>query len=301
MFCPQCGREVSSNNAFCGNCGYKVSGSNDQPVLQGSSVPDGNPINWDAYFLNRWRGFLSSPMILILLVCVTLLQVINISSMGSVNDTMSYLKSFARYYGDEVEIVIKVIDLLVKGIVIYGIATIVSMWLIFLDGKKGSPRLSTTGISIIQFLQAIALILVCVAFGFIVVGCMEMAEEMKEYSYYYSPYYDSIKSEVTKLMIWGVGIGIFSIVVCANILRLVGSVKTTMRTFVPTYKSAMFVGVYNILMGAVSIYFLMKYDSIDMNMTTILSLACTFLYAIVTISYRSVMKALEEERIRVTR
>lgn len=303
MFCPKCGKESSGNHLFCGNCGYDLrnmsaadAGQSAPAAAQPAPAPKQVPADWNTCFLSRWKRFLSSPIVLVTLVCATVLQVMSISAMSSAGSLMSSLRSILGYsYYDELEDIVEVLDLVLKGVTIYGIVMIVAMWLVFFDGQKGGPRLSTAGITVIQILQTIPLVLVCAGLAYIAYNYMELMGELSEYSYYSSSYISRIKAEINKAMLVVAGVGIFLIVFLTRVLSLLKSVKNSLRFHVPTYKGAMFVGVVEILLGLASVYGMTNLTMGSMNLSMILSLAAPFLYGITAICYRNLMKGLEEE------
>ena len=320
MFCPKCGTESSANSSFCGHCGCdlrNLSGAT-QTVAdavktptddvqtafaaacnQSAPVQSQTPADWDTYFLGRWKRFLCSPIILAMLACATILQVMTISELSSLSDTMSMMKSLSYSLGMGRDFA-GILDLVIKGVMLYGILMIGSMWLVFFDGQKGGPRLNTAGITVIQVLQTILLVLLCAGLGYVAYTYMDLMGEINEYSSYsyysyYSSYYKSVKAELNKSLLYIDGAGIFLVVFLTRVLSLLKSVKSTLQFHVPAYKGAMFVGVVEILSGLGLFYMITNYTMGGMNLLMILSLAAPFLYGIAAISYGNLMKNLEVE------
>ena len=301
MFCPKCGKENSNNTFFCSNCGYDLKSvraaafSRSNPVQPVNPVPTQEPTTWDGYFLNRWKDFSSSGLVLALLACVTLVQLMGttVDPMDAVYEAMHAMEIPYYYYADAMEEISEMMDTVRIFSTVIGVLLAGSLWAMFLDARKGGPRLNTAGLTIIQGLQIIGLVGLCLVFGILLLGCFAAMSEMKGY------YYEDARTGMAVVIAVIAAVFLFVVIAYARILALIKSAKSTMRTFVPTCKGAMFVGVLCILAGCVSAFGLLSNLSDGFELSMALSTASSFLYGIVAISYKGFVEELTEARSRM--
>lgn len=322
MYCSNCGNPVADNAAFCGKCGYRLKDDfNPEPTPNPAPTPNptpaestvqgvntnvfintnpapAEPASWDACFLQRWKGFLSSPLVLSLLVCVSLVQLLGATTnpLSGVYELMDSLGIPYYYYGEALSGISSIMNSAKLVSMIPGILTAVSLWLVFFDARKGGPKLSTTGMTIIQVLQIISLVLVCLVFGIFLIAMMIAMGQMGDY-YYYS----DVKSMLGVVIVVVLLVGGASIFVYAKTLSLIKSAKTTMTTFVPTCDGAMFVGVMSIIGASFSALSVLGTLSYGFDVGLVLNVAVSFLYGFVAISYKGFVEKLMVEHDRMTR
>ena len=299
MFCPNCGSPVPDHASFCGKCGNKLT---DESTPVGGAAFNPNPApqepqSWDAYFLMRWKDFLSSGLVVTLLCCATLLQLLGAAAnpMESVYDVMGALGVPSYYISDALGGVSAMMNSAKLIGMVPGILTVVSLWLMFVDARKGGPRLSTTGMTIIQVLQTIGLVGICLVFGILLIALLAAMSEISN-SYYYS---SSASSGMGVALAIVIAIGVLGIFLYAKILSAIKSVKYTLTTFTPCYDSMMFVGVLSIIGGSISALSALSMLSYGFSLSLILTAAVPILYGIVAIAYKNLMEELVPVRDRM--
>lgn len=299
MFCPNCGSPVPDRASFCGKCGNKLT---DESTPVGGAAFNPNPApqgpqTWDAYFLMRWKDFLSSGLVVTLLCCATLLQLLGAAAnpMESIYDVMGALGVPSYYISDALGGVSAMMNSAKLIGMVPGILTVVSLWLMFVDARKGGPRLSTTGMTIIQVLQTIGLVGICLVFGILLIALLAAMSEISN-SYYYSSSASSGMGMVIGIVI---AIGVLCIFVYAKILSAIKSVKYTLTTFTPCYDSMMFVGVLSIIGGSISALSALSMLSYGFSLSLILTGAVPILYGVVAIAYKNLMEELVSVRDRM--
>ena len=299
MFCPNCGSPVPDHASFCGKCGNKLT---DEPTPVGGAAFNPNPAprdpqTWDAYFLMRWKDFLSSGLVVTLLCCATLLQLLGAAAnpMESIYDVMGTFGVPSYYIRDALGGVSAMMNSAKLIGMVPGILTVVSLWLMFVDARKGGPRLSTTGMTIIQVLQTIGLVGICLVFGILLIALLAAMSEISN-SYYYSSSASSGMGVVIAIVI---AIGVLCIFVYAKILSAIKSVKYTLTTFTPCYDSMMFVGVLSIIGGSISALSALSMLSYGFSLSLILTAAVPILYGVVAIAYKNLMEELVPVRDRM--
>ena len=299
MFCPNCGSPVPDHASFCGKCGNKLT---DEPTPVGGAAFNPNPAprdpqTWDAYFLMRWKDFLSSGLVVTLLCCATLLQLLGAAAnpMESIYDVMGTFGVPSYYIRDALGGVSAMMNSAKLIGMVPGILTVVSLWLMFVDARKGGPRLSTTGMTIIQVLQTIGLVGICLVFGILLIALLAAMSEISN-SYYYSSSASSGMGVVIAIVI---AIGVLCIFVYAKILSAIKSVKYTLTTFTPCYDSMMFVGVLSIIGGSIAALGALSMLSYGFSLSLILEAAVPILYGVVAIAYKNLMEELVPVRERM--
>lgn len=299
MFCPNCGSPVPDHASFCGKCGNKLT---DESTPVGGAAFNPNPApretqTWDAYFLMRWKDFLSSGLVVTLLCCATLLQLLGAAAnpMESIYDVMGTFGVPSYYIRDALGGVSAMMNSAKLIGMVPGILTVVSLWLMFVDARKGGPRLSTTGMTIIQVLQTIGLVGICLVFGILLIALLAAMSEISN-SYYYSSSASSGMGMVIGIVI---AIGVLCIFVYAKILSAIKSVKYTLTTFTPCYDSMMFVGVLSIIGGSISALSALSMLSYGFSLSLILTAAVPILYGVVAIAYKNLMEELVPVRDRM--
>lgn len=300
MYCPHCGNAVPDQSSFCGKCGYKLT---DDPAPVGRTAAQFDPAptpvpaptpkepqSWSEYFLQRWKDFLSSGLVLSLLCCATLLPLLGTGTnpMSYIYEMMDSLGVPYYYYADALDEISGMMNSVQLISMVPGVLTVVGLWLMFADARKGGPRLSTAGMTIIQVLQIIGLVGACLAFGVLLITLLAAQSELSRYSYY-SDASTSLGMMIGVVII----IGVVAIFLYAKILSAIGSVKRTLTTFTPCYDSIMFVGVLSIISGALSAVGVLGTLSDDFNLSLILSAAVPILYGVVAIAYKNLMEELE--------
>ena len=316
MFCPNCGSPVPDNASFCGKCGNKL---NEESTPVGGAAYNPNPTptptptpapapapapqepqTWDAYFLMRWKDFLSSGLVMTLLCCATLLQLLGAAAdpMESIYDVLGSFGVPSYYYRDALGGVSTMMNSFKLIAMVPGILTVVSLWLMFVDARKGGPRLSTTGMTIIQVLQIIGLVGVCLIFGIFLLALLAAMGEMNSYRSYYG-YSSGGSSGMGVALAIVIAIGVLCIFLYAKTLSAIKSVKYTLTTFTPCYDSMMFVGVLSIIGGSISALSALSMLSYGFSLSLILGAAVPILYGIVAIAYKNLMEELVPVRDRM--
>lgn len=285
MYCTHCGSSVPDGAAFCGKCGNKLKEQTPPAPAPASREPD----SWDSYFLQRWKTFLSSPLILILLVCVTLTQILGAAAdpMSVAFQLMDSLGIPDAYYINELNDVSNFLDSVRLLTMLPGILVVISLWMLFWNGRKGGPRLSTAGLTIIQVVQVVLLVLLCLAFGILIVGLFMLNGTGD--SSYYDPNFEALLTATT---ITSVVAGILSVVIYSKILTAVKTAKHSLRDLVPAHDGARFVGVACIIGGVVTALMVLPTISYGINLSLVLNAASCFLYGGAAFSYRTLMEEL---------
>lgn len=305
MFCPNCGSPVPDNASFCGKCGNRL--NEEQPIPAHKPIPTPTPApaphepkSWDEYFLQRWKDFLSSGLVMTLLCCATLAQLLGAASnpMESIYDVMENFGVPYYYYADTLGGVSTMLNSFKLIAMVPGILTVVSLWLMFVDARKGGPRLSTTGMTIIQVLQIIGLVGVCLIFGIFLLALLAAMSEINSYSSYYG-YSSGASTGMGTAMVIVIAIGALVIFLYAKILAAIKSVKYTLTNFIPSYDSMMLVGVLSIISGTISALGVLGTLSYGFSLSLVLNAAVPILYGIVAIAYKNLMEELVPVRDRM--
>ena len=318
MFCPYCGIKVSDQASFCGNCGSSLRKKTAPAAVPVETVPceavpvetvpvvpapveaapvvtapapvKAESVTWESHFLKRWKKFALSPLALLLVLCVTLVQVLGAISNPAADfaEMMNSLGLSALCPDDAMRAITVSMNATWLASLVPGILTALALWMLLFTALKGGPKLNTTGMTIIQVLQIIGLVGICLLFGALVLVLVISLIGASGYS-------DGPQIILGIALGVVAAIGAFSIFTCAMILRLIKSVKTTMTTFVPTCKGAMFVGVMSIIGGVFSSLVAL----VSPSLVSVLGAATAILYGALAISYRDFVAELADVRSRM--
>lgn len=248
------------------------------------------PVSWEKYFLKRWKKFAASPPVLLLALLVTAVQVLSALSnpVGSVMEVLESLGIRNPYYSNVAATISSSLTVTNLVSLIPGVLTVVALWMLYFTSLRGGPKLNTAGMSIIEVLQIIGLVIVCMTFGVLILSLVIAMIGVGGYDHEVMTAFGILLGVLAV-------IGSFAIVCYAMILRLIKSVKTTMTTFVPTCKGAMFVGVLSIIGGVFSALSAL----ISPSLVSALGAATAILYGALAISYKDFVAELADVRSRM--
>lgn len=183
MFCCNCGVQIADNSRFCCNCAKSVvppAVVRPEPVRPAPVRPEPvqNEKSWPEAFREGWRTFVSSPLVLVMIACFSLVQLINVVEMDSVMDSLGLL-----YYSTDLGMESALSELTAALetvgylLLLPGILTAVGMWLIYVEGKAPATKyIKTTGFIIIQAVYVLNIIAMTVLM-FIAMGSISDVEQ----------------------------------------------------------------------------------------------------------------------------
>ena len=285
MYCSNCGAQIVGSGRFCSGCGKTVYGT--VPPVDAYSVPEPREKSWSEEFREGWRKFVTSPLVLSMIICFSVVQLLNIFEMDSVADKLSILTVSGLYGMEEVLAeAFSAIEALGYFMLVPGILTVIGMWMIYADGTN-NPRqpIKTAGLTIIQTIYVLNIVGMTLLLLFIL-GSISSAEQ--KVGSYLNDTVEAIL--VTTKMTLFFAVGIFDILM-GVVVCMLSKMRATASDCEPQGAGwAMGIGVLSIISGVLSAISLL---STGITLAGIAGCGYSLLLGAVLCKYKSVMDVLE--------
>ena len=317
-YCSNCGTKLADTAAFCQTCGIKVGGAQQSEATPPSEAaqpqPQATPVHAPPpTAMSALRQTAASPLFLTCAITFTAAIVLNIlrsvDFVYLIPNLCFALYNLAGELGlyDAAEAIGQFCDqmlmpffdspnvgfLAMGMIIIEFIASIPAMlhalglWLMYAQGKSTrSQAFKTGGLTLIQVLNVISLVYVCIAFGSIAIllllGCFMCAAIP-------GAYIGTVALFVAFVVL--VAIGVLAVVYYVKLIKTIRSAKNVARTGVPDTYASLYVAVC-LFIAAGSVGSSTATFGIVSTMAVLCSAAANICLGIIIIIYRNKMRKL---------
>ena len=282
MFCNHCGTEIVGSNRFCSNCGAEVQCIAAAPAPRPVTVAPEK--SWPEVFREGWRSFVSSPLVLAMIICFSVVQLLNLFSMDSVMDTLGILGgSDDSGMGAVINEITSKLETLGFLAVLPGILMAVGMWMIYIDSFDHSKEpIKTAGFTLIQTIYILELTALTFMMIFLLASLSTLEKELGTGAV--TDVVSTVRASV-----------IFVVVIVDVIFGLVISMLAKMRQTavdcdVQGAGLAYAIGILTIISGIISVISLL---SAGITLAGLANCAYTLLLGIVLCRYKHTMEELE--------
>ena len=285
MFCNQCGTEIIGSNRFCSNCGAAVQQVTAAPASRpAATVPEKT---WPEVFREGWRGFVASPLVLVMIICFSVVQLLNLFTMDSAMDALNILGGAGS---SGMEAAMNVITSKLKNLgvlmLLPGILMAIGMWMVYIDSSNHSMEpIRTGGLTLIQtvFILELASLVFLMIFALATLSTLESQLGISDSS--------SASSVLSTLRTTIVVVLILVAVVFGLVITMLAKMRQTAVDCDPQGTGLVYaMGILTIISGVISVISLF---SSDLTLAGVANCAYTLLLGIVLCKYKHVMEDLE--------
>lgn len=324
MFCKECGTQLADNSRFCPQCGCVRSVTPPAepvtPQKQAVTPPTDPTQSFADKVLSTAKKVGSSPIFLIATICFTLVQLLNLFSVNSINTLfLAYSDLFAEF-GQYGWTMMEILNKFASGTslvsMIPGFMVAAALWRIYGSCASRKPTVNTFGLSVIFVINLVQMVFTCLfLLGiFVLLGVLYFSAENLFGA-------DAEMMEIFCLIVAAVVLVIFTftLIYYSKICTSISNVRSTLKTGVPNKKVSRFVAIICYISGGSmilngvdslfsagmsvldglyeeSVYYqpLASFFTIS-GISNLLTATAMILFGVVIFSYRSKMKVLEEE------
>lgn len=313
MFCKDCGTQLENGAHFCPNCG---SAQAVPPPVQPVTPPvqPSTPPAEPATFADKVRATAkkvgSSPAFLAATICFTLTLLLNLLSLTSASGTFAYGDLFADQdllaYIESLSLITGFINMLPSVLIAIGLLSTYSSCV------SRKPKVNTAGLTMIFVVKLVQLVFTCLA---LLVALIPMIIVYDTEQWQFNGADAAFeKAFCLAIIITLAVVFAFVLLFYIKLCTTVTNVRSTLQTGVPNKRASRFVGIVCFISGAFLILNgigelmnaglqtlngfygeSLSYTLFLAGISTLLNAATQILFGVLIFSYRSKMKALEEE------
>lgn len=288
MYCSNCGAEIVGRGRFCSGCGTAVDGGVTMAATH--TALEKQQKSWAKVFRKRWREFASSPLVVTMIICFSVVQLLNIMTVVSATDAIGGMMGIG---GLEMESVIgeiySTVEILKYIILLPGILIAAGMWMIYAEGTgRFKKYINTSGITIIQVVYILIMVAITLLV-FLVLGYISSIEQM----------YGDYMADTAEAMISTFKIIIFLVLAICDmfsgmVICMLGKMRRTAAECEPQGAGWAFaVGVLSLLWAGIMVISML---SKGITLANAANCGYSILIGIVLCKYKSVMDNLEYMR-----
>lgn len=303
MYCNNCGANNYDGSTFCVRCGTPLYSS--APTPWNMPAPGVNP--GDPHFqlgqqvCAALKSLATSPLLIIAAVCYSLVLVLNLFGSATAVDMSAYyemMHDLGMSYSEINEVMSGVQSGSIIGTIISMIPSVlvaVGMWITIASGaNKQSKHMTTSGLTMIQVIQIINTILGSLAVLFLLIICLSLGALIPDVP-------EEVSAIILICAVVIVLVAAFMIFYNVMIISTIGKIKDSIRTNTPNSRVSMFIAVMCIISGGCSALGI-PFSLVNISAASFISLLSSLLTAVypilfgaLLITYRSRMRALENQ------
>lgn len=296
MYCNSCGKPNPDGSAFCSSCGKPLVSTPVSPILSRPTpvLHNSHPTSVDqkneahSLFRRSWRTLAASPFALVLIICHSIAQLLNIININSLFTSSNEFASILSMLGSQADSSINTaMSLLQLLIIAPGVLIAISLWMLYADARDLSDRpINTMGLTIIRGTEIGALIFCCISVLLaIFTSCNALNELADVKGQYASDIRSALSSAVfTLLVIIAVAIAVYRFTI-----KLLSSIREAADFCSPNTDYVISNMVICFIGGGISVISVL---SAGITLTTAVSSALPFLFGVMLLKYKQLMTKL---------
>lgn len=306
MICSHCGQQNRDGSAFCVYCGTAFQPAQPMPVQPVQPQPPYGyaPVQPRHPVIEAVRSVAASPLYLVAVIAFTVALVFSVlgagesaSAMYDMLGELSMDMDMGEFMPDYASSAYSV-GAAVGGIFgsIPNILLVVGLWMIYAAAKKNEPGISSGGFTLVWVMQVIGLVGVCVAAGLVALVLL-IALLVSGLSVVDIPDADGTIALVliAVVAVLFAAIMAFAIVYRVKTMKMVGAVRQTLSTGIPSDKISMLVVVLCFAgggMAGLSALGSLASLAVMTALSTAASAVASILFGVVALRYRDTMRQL---------
>lgn len=302
MYCNSCGKPNPDGSAFCSSCGKALAPSPTSPTLSHPAPTVNNRYTTKidqknetlSHFRQSWRTLAASPFALVLIICHSVAQLLNIININSLftssNEFTSILSMLNSQAENSMNTALSLLQLL---IIAPGVLIAISLWMLYADARDRSDRpINTMGLTIIRGTEIAALIFCCILALLAIFSSCNALDELADVK---GQYASDIRSALTTAVMTLLAIIAFAIVVYRLTIKLLTTIRESADYCSPNTDYVTSNMVICFIGGGISVISVL---SAGITLSTAVSAALPFLFGIMLLKYKQLMTTLYHASIK---